>query len=88
LKEITFKVKTITPTLMCGGFGQNDGIRPSEIKGMMRYWFRAVAGSVIGDNLEALKKLENQIFGSKERKSPFRIIIYNFDKKSILENLN
>ncbi len=74
-KELTFTVKVITPTLMGGGFGQNDRIRPSEIKGLMRYWFRAIAGSIIGNNIKALKDLEGLVFGSQERKSPFRIVI-------------
>ncbi len=85
VKKITFTVKVITPTLMGGGFGQNDGIRPSEIKGLMRYWFRAVAGLVVGDDIKALKKLEEKVFGSQERKSPFRIIIEDFNKNNSLE---
>ncbi|RUM60818.1 MAG: type III-B CRISPR module RAMP protein Cmr1 [Persephonella sp.] len=74
-KELTFTVKVITPTFMGGGFGQNDSIRPSEIKGLMRYWFRAVAGSIVGDDIKALKKLESLVFGSQERRSPFGIVI-------------
>ncbi len=75
MQYVTFQLKVITPTLMGGGFGQNDGIRPSEIKGMMRYWFRAIAGSVIGNDIKAIKSLEEKAFGSQERKSPFRILI-------------
>ena len=77
MQSVTFQLKVITPTLMGGGFGQNDGIRPSEIKGMMRYWFRAAAGSVVGNDIKALKSLEEKIFGSQERKSPFRMVINN-----------
>ncbi len=75
MQSIEFKIKVITPTLMGGGFGQNDGIRPSEIKGMMRYWFRALAGSVVGNDIKALKSLEEKVSGSQERKSPFRTVI-------------
>ncbi len=81
MQSITFIVKVITPTLMGGGFGQNDGIRPSEIKGMMRYWFRAVAGSGVGEDIKALKSLEEKVFGSQERKSPFRMVINNRELK-------
>jgi len=87
MKDITFTIKVITPTLMGGGFGQNDGIRPSEIKGLMRYWFRAVAGSVIGDDIKTLKNLEEKVFGSQERKSPFRIVIERFNEKQSLEKV-
>ncbi len=86
MKSINFTVKTITPTLMGGGFGQNDDIRPSEIKGMMRYWFRAVAGVVVGDDIKALKLLEEKVFGSQERKSPFRILIINKKLKYLDKN--
>jgi len=44
--EVRFKIKVITPTCMGGGTTQCDGIRASEIKGIMRYWFRVVAGPV------------------------------------------
>jgi len=88
MKEITFKVEIITPTLMGGGFGQNDNIRPSEIKGMMRYWFRAVVGSVLGNNIEEIKKVEDRLFGSQEKKSPFKILILNKKNLIIEENLN
>ena len=72
---------------MGGGFGQNDGIRSSEIKGMMRYWFRAVAGSVIGNDIKAIKSLEEKAFGSQEKKSPFRIVIRGLKETSQI-NLN
>ncbi len=58
IQSIEFKVKVITPTLMEGGFGKNDSVRPSEIKGMMRYGFCATAGSIVGNNIKALKSLE------------------------------
>jgi len=89
MKDITFTIKVITPTLMGGGFGQNDGIRPSEIKGLMRYWFRAVAGSFIihfpetkfKQDLENLKRFEGDIFGNTIKKSSFRLIIRNTNEK-------
>ncbi len=86
MKEISFHIKVITPTIMGGGFGQNDNIRPSEIKSIMRYWFRALAGSVIGNDTKALKLLEEKVFGSQERKSPFRILITNKKLKYLDKN--
>ncbi|GAB6072413.1 hypothetical protein JCM14244_07900 [Venenivibrio stagnispumantis] len=87
MKEITLEVEIITPTLMGGGFGQNDNIRPSEIKGMMRYWFRAIAGSVLGNNIEEIKKVEDRLFGSQTTKSPFRLLISNKKDLKIEKNL-
>jgi CRISPR type III-B/RAMP module RAMP protein Cmr1 len=100
MKIIEFKIKTITPTLMGGGFGQNDGIRPSEIKGMMRYWFRAVAGSFIRhfphndfkEDLKKLKDLEGIIFGDTQKQSSFKILVsslnLNFDTLAHLPHKN
>ncbi len=83
-------IKVITPTIMGGGFGQSDDIRPSEIKGLMRYWFRAVAGSFIvhfpedklKQDLKILKQFEESIFGSTQKKASFRIIIKNHKLKT------
>ncbi|HIE59796.1 MAG TPA: type III-B CRISPR module RAMP protein Cmr1 [Hydrogenothermaceae bacterium] len=88
MQQIHLTIKTLTPTLMGGAFSQNDGIRPSEIKGMMRYWFRAVAMSIVGDDIQTLKFLEEKVFGSQKRKSPFRILIENFEKDKHLDNLD
>ncbi|RMA96964.1 type III-B CRISPR module RAMP protein Cmr1 [Hydrogenothermus marinus] len=80
MKEITLTVKTITPTLMGGAFSQNDGIRPSEIKAIMRFAFRLVAGKYIEHNKEGLIKLkekESLIFGSTNQKSIFSLIVKN-----------
>ncbi|MFZ2517597.1 MAG: type III-B CRISPR module RAMP protein Cmr1, partial [Anaerolineae bacterium] len=44
------------------------------LRGVMRYWWRATLGGVIGDsNLEGLRKLETMVFGSPDRGSPIAI---------------
>ena len=90
MENTDFLIKVITPTIMGGGFGQSDGVRPSEIKGLMRYWFRAVAGSFIvhfpedklKQDLKILKQFEESIFGSTQKKASFRIIIKNHRLKT------
>lgn len=69
MRSIVFKIKTVTPTFMGGGDGRFDGIRASEIKGIMRWWFRALTGVGVGDNLNELKGIEGSIFGLAESKS-------------------
>lgn len=46
------------------------GIRVPSIRGAMRFWFRALAGSVIGPDLKLLSRVESQVFGSTDRTSP------------------
>ncbi|MGC8869393.1 MAG: type III-B CRISPR module RAMP protein Cmr1, partial [Sulfurihydrogenibium sp.] len=67
MKEGTFKIEIITPTIMGGADSKElDSlkIRPSEIKAMMRYVFRAIAGKFVDHkNIEQLLKVEGEIFG-------------------------
>lgn len=91
MKNVLLKIKTITPTFMGGGNGRLDGIRTSEIKGMMRWWFRALAGSFAGNNYEELKKLEGRLFGiaddkKNSQKSKFKLSITNSNLKFINKN--
>lgn len=86
MKSIVFKIKTITPTFMGGGDSRLDRIRTSEIKGMMRWWFRALAGGVVGDDINRLRGLEGTIFGATESKSNscksmFKILLANLNLK-------
>lgn len=82
MKTVVFKVKTVTPTFMGGGEGRFDGIRIPEIKGMMRWWFRALAGCFVGDDISLLKDIEGNLFGiandsKNNQKSKFRLSIEN-----------
>lgn len=81
MKTVVFKVQTVTPTFM-GGEGRFDGIRIPEIKGVMRWWFRALAGCFVGDDISRLKDIEGNIFGiandsKNNQKSKFRLSIEN-----------
>ena len=42
-EEITLKV--ITPMFMLGADNRTPELRPSEFKGMMRFWWRAIKAS-------------------------------------------
>ncbi|MGC9081171.1 type III-B CRISPR module RAMP protein Cmr1 [Sulfurihydrogenibium sp.] len=79
MKEETFKIEIITPTIMGGADSKElDSlkIRPSEIKAMMRYVFRAIAGKFVDHkNIEQLLKVEGEIFGDTSKKSDFKIIL-------------
>jgi len=75
MNEIKFKCRVITPMFMAGADGKTPELRPSEFKGMMRFWWRAIRAD---DNIENLKKEEAKIFGGtgeKEGKSKVMIRI-------------
>lgn len=47
------------------GFQPADdaGVRVASIRGAMRFWFRALAGSAVGSDLTHLAKIERRVFG-------------------------
>ncbi|DAB30032.1 MAG TPA: type III-B CRISPR module RAMP protein Cmr1 [Sulfurimonas sp. UBA12504] len=76
METITFTCQTITPMLMHGADGSTAELRPASIKGVLRFWWRAIHGNL--PNIEALKKAEAEIFGSTEGRSSFTLrVIHN-----------
>ncbi len=62
-----FKFEVVTPMFIGGASPNGEAeIRPPSIKGMLRWWFRALGGS---------KEKEEEIFGSTGSKSKIRIQI-------------
>ncbi|MCX7724319.1 MAG: type III-B CRISPR module RAMP protein Cmr1 [Thermodesulfovibrio sp.] len=61
---LELKCKLITPMFMAGADGRTPELRPSEFKGMMRWWWRAIKAE---DNIDKLRKEEAEIFGGTER---------------------
>ncbi len=68
--------KLITPMFMYGADKRTPELRPSEFKGMMRFWWRAIRAE---DDGEKLKKEEAEIFGGSgegQGKSKIKIRVY------------
>jgi len=71
MQTITFKCQTITPMLMHGADGSSAELRPASIKGVLRFWWRAIHGNL---SLDDLHRQEGEIFGSTEGRS--KVIIF------------
>ena len=83
MQTITFNCQSITPILMHGANGNSAELRPASIKGVLRFWWRAIHGNL---PLKELKEREGEIFGSMDQKSSFNIRI---SKQSLqTENIN
>lgn len=65
MKAITFECETITPMFLGGADGRTPELRPPSIKGLMRFWWRAMNGHL---SLEELKEREAKIFGTSDEK--------------------
>jgi CRISPR type III-B/RAMP module RAMP protein Cmr1 len=59
------------------GFRPDDeaGVRVASIRGAMRFWFRALAGTVAGPDLRLLAGLERHVFGDAGNPSPLQMRI-------------
>lgn len=64
MQTLGLKCKLTTPMFMYGADGKIPELRPSEFKGMMRFWWRAIRAE---DNVEKLKEEEIEIFGGTEK---------------------
>ncbi|MDH7477712.1 MAG: type III-B CRISPR module RAMP protein Cmr1 [Candidatus Bathyarchaeota archaeon] len=70
--EMKFTIEAVTPIFIAGADQrsiENEGLRAPSLRGLMRWWFRALAGDYLGDSLRHLKEAESEIFGSSSLKS-------------------
>lgn len=64
-KKLTVTLETVTPMFLAGANQQSAELRAPSFIGALRYWTRAALGGVLGDsNLDALKKAEEEVWGS------------------------
>ncbi|MCW3488688.1 type III-B CRISPR module RAMP protein Cmr1 [Dethiobacter alkaliphilus] len=56
----SFKCKVITPMFLTGVDGRTPEMRPPSLKGVLRYWWRAVKAM---DNVSNMRETENKLFG-------------------------
>lgn len=86
--RITFELKTVTPLFLAGANQNHAELRPASFRGMLRYWFRAAAGSVVGDsNTRALFALESKYFGNAGYGSPIDVRLSSQAVRSTTEPL-
>lgn len=67
----TFGLKVTTP--LFNGDDTENGLRVSSIRGVVRFWFRAFAGTRVGNDVGKLAKLEQEIFGSTRHRARVRL---------------
>jgi len=83
-------LETVTPLFIAGADQrniENEGLRAPSLRGLMRWWFRAIAGGGVS-TVEKLKIEENKLFGSPNEKSAISIIVKEKNtKKDIFKNI-
>ena len=65
--EIEATYRVVTP-MFCGGAepDKRAELRPSSFKGVLRFWWRALAWSRLGGDLGQIKQQEDALFGSAD----------------------
>jgi len=75
--QVTFTVRTLTPLFLAGADQNQAELRRSPaFRGLMRYWYRALVGGIVGTNAEGLKIVaeeEAKVFGATDRGSAVAI---------------
>jgi len=74
MEESAYELEVITPLIIKGA--EDYELRVPSIKGVMRFWFRAMMGCLV-ENTEDLYKIESSIFGGQEVKSDVAIKLEN-----------
>ncbi|MCC6299407.1 MAG: type III-B CRISPR module RAMP protein Cmr1 [Anaerolineales bacterium] len=85
MQQIKIRLETITPLFLGGADARGEPeLRAASFRGAMRYWLRAAAGSITGNNLEALHKIEGDVFGitgEEDKQTSSAVIIRKANEK-------
>ena len=100
MRTSIFKCEAVTPMLSRSMNKKKENswkfeLRPQSVKGVMRFWFRALVPCVIDPDwyegehkkFEGLHRLESMIFGSQGEKSPFSLSVTYDDSDEPVDNL-
>lgn len=81
--EAVFKI--VTPLFMSGADQTYAELRPPSLKGVIRFWWRALAYSHFNRDLAALAGREEQLFGSTERTASIMIRMPSLQRSVITQ---
>jgi len=92
MNEVSLEVEAVTPIFIAGADQrniENEGLRAPSLKGLMRWWFRAIMGGVLFSSgsldINEIKREEEKIWGSTNTQSNVLIKVSTIDTR--IENL-
>lgn len=69
--KLQVTLETVTPLFLGGSDPRGKPeLRAPSLRGVLRFWLRALLGGVLGDNPKEVFQRESQVFGSTEHASP------------------
>ncbi len=78
MQKSIFEVQTLTPLFLSGADLNTAELRPPALRGVLRYWQRALLGGMLGTDAQGLalvQQSEQALFGSIEQHSAVNITI-------------
>lgn len=66
INKVSVEIETITPMFLAGADQSKAELRAASIKGVLRFWWRALQAE---PNLDRLREKESKIFGSSDEKT-------------------
>lgn len=71
MKQLILRIESITPLFLAGEDQTSAELRAPSFRGLLRYWFRAMMGGVMGDDdlSELRDEVEGGVFGDTKRAS-------------------
>ncbi len=68
LRTLDVELEAVTP-LWIGGANRQAELRPPSMRGCLRFWFRALAGGLLGETLSDVAAAESAVYGNTTRSS-------------------
>src|SRR5437667_11504062 len=78
MRKDIFEVQTLTPLFLSGADLNTAELRPPALRGVLRYWQRALLGGMLGTDAQGralVQQSEQALFGSIEHRSAVNITI-------------
>lgn len=72
-KTIALTLEALTPLFLSGADQEDAEIRVPSLRGVMRYWFRAMMGGILGGNVQEIRKYESKVWGETQQASQVSI---------------
>ena len=80
--KATFRI--VTPMFIAGANQQQAELRAPSFKGALRFWWRALAYTRFGGNLDILRTEEARLFGSTDNAASFQIVPMTHHLKQLI----
>lgn len=78
-RVIRARYRLATPAFIQGASGSSPELRPPSFKGILRFWWRALAWSRLGGDQAAIRAAESQLFGDTSGQAGVRLRIERDD---------